>query len=67
MSRLDNVQTVLDRTDWTTFAKHKRALMGRECNPELTELLHWLAALQSAAQMDGYPVQPLTEDDEAMR
>jgi hypothetical protein len=63
---LDNLQIVFDRTDWKLLAKQRRSLIYLSGSDEyLASLLNWLTAVQDAAQMDGYRVQPLAEDEEA--
>lgn len=64
INRLDNVQTVLDRTDWTKLRDQKAALieiLSAIKDDELIDgLLNWLDAIQDAAEMDGYRVKFLT-------
>lgn len=61
---------VMDRTNWKMLAKQKLSLVEllfgeRLAPPEqehLQGILHWIDALQDAAEIDGFPVVFLTED-----
>lgn len=72
-NRMDNLQTVFDRTDWTQLRVQKLSLMvaidsaklrGREQTAtDMQALLNWLDVLQDAAEMDGYQVKPLSDKE----
>lgn len=60
-NRMDNLQSVFDRTDWTELAAQQKALLGvlagKLPNNRLNGLMHWLDAVQDAAKMDGFQVK----------
>ena len=72
-NRMDNLQTVFDRTDWQALKAQQTSLLAamdaveRVCRwkntHKLQALLNWLDALQAAAEMDGYQVESLSEVD----
>jgi hypothetical protein len=72
-NRMDNLQTVFDRTDWTQLLEQKLSLMvainsaqlhGRtQTAGDMKRLLNWLEAVEDAAKMDGYQVKPLTDEE----
>ena len=62
---------VFAKTDWALLAEQKLALLHAiSCAPDseqttlLTGLLHFLDAVQDAAEAEGHPVVWLTSDDE---
>jgi hypothetical protein len=71
-NRMDNLQTVFDRTDWKALKAQKADLLAaitdaeHLCHWDITHglqgLLNWLDAMQDAATMDGYQVKHLTEE-----
>lgn len=63
-SRMDNLQTVFDRTDWKKFRMQVQALnarVGEEQDELIQGLLNWLDVVQVAAEMDGYQVNAQKE------
>jgi hypothetical protein len=64
-----NVIKALDCTDWALLAKQKAELiivLSASVDSELLDgLLHFLDAIQDAAEKDGYPVVYLSEDEGA--
>lgn len=62
---------VFAKTDWALLAQQKLALLQAiDCAPDseqnllLTGLLHFIDAVQDAAEADGHPVVWLTTDEE---
>jgi biotin synthase-related radical SAM superfamily protein len=56
------VQSVLSRTDWTLLSQQKLALLKAcEKDTALDGMLHFIDALQDAAEKEGHPVVFLTE------
>jgi hypothetical protein len=55
-NRMDNLQTVFDRTDWELIRAQRAALIlaAADANIDLEPLENWLVAITDAAQMDGY-------------
>lgn len=51
------LREVFQNTDWTELALQKLTLIN-VCNddPALDGLLHWIDALQDAAEQEGFPV-----------
>lgn len=53
----DNVDGVLNRTDWALLAKQKAALIKSGSSDAMLDgLLNWLDAIQDAAETEGFPV-----------
>jgi len=56
------VQSVLSRTDWTLLSQQKLALLKAcEKDTALDGMLHFIDALQDAAEKEGHPVVFLAE------
>jgi hypothetical protein len=67
---MDNLATTFKNIEWTLLAQQKLALL-EACDmvaidyvPELTGLLHFIDAIQDAAERDGFPVVFLTEGEQ---
>lgn len=65
------IHDVLDNTGWKLLSKQKLALLESirrtsdyEIKQYLIGLLHWIDAVQDAAEADGYPVVFLTEKED---
>jgi hypothetical protein len=54
------LDAVLQKTDWELLRNQKRGLVGGD----MDGLLHWVDAIQDAAEEAGYPVQFDTEVSE---
>jgi hypothetical protein len=62
-----NTMDAFNRTDWAELSKQKLALLavcGDQPGHPLTGLLHFLDAIQDAAELDGFPVVFLTEPED---
>jgi len=67
---MTTIRSTLEQTDWPLLAQQKLALIEvieicptTEQTELLQGLLHWIDALQDAAQAEGFNVVFLTTDD----
>ena len=59
------VAQVLTKTDWAALAEQKRNLLADDPSMDFLDgLVCWIDAIQDAAELEGYPVVFLTEDEE---
>ena len=72
---MTNLEEAFRKIDWVLLVQQKQTLLstinlvalnGTDQANNLTGILHLIDAIQDAAQKDGFPVVPFTdEDDEA--
>jgi hypothetical protein len=61
---MDDIRYVLANTDWAMLAKQKQRLLLDADDDLVMGVVHFIDAIQDAAQTAGYPVVWLTEGDE---
>lgn len=70
---MTNLEEAFHKVDWTLLVQQKQTLLstinlvalnGTDTANNLTGILHLIDAIQDAAQKDGFPVVPFTNEDE---
>lgn len=70
---MTNLEEAFRNVDWALLVQQKQTLLsainlvalnGTDISNNLTGILHFIDAIQDAAQKDGFPVVPFTDEDE---
>lgn len=70
---MKNLEAAFTNVDWVLLVQQKQTLLntinlvvlnGTDIANNLTGILHFIDAIQDAAQKDGFPVVPFTEEDD---
>ena len=62
---MDSMKQFLEQIDWALLAEQKLALLQIEDNKHVDGLVNFLDGFQDAAELEGYPVVWLSEEEES--
>ena len=61
---MKNLEAAFTNVDWVLLVQQKQTLVSTINLVALNGILHLIDAIQDAAQKDGFPVVPFTEEED---